>query len=72
VDQESTKLAKALRHFDLCPETEGDDTVFRFLGLWSKNCAKWCISLLAAMKQKTTVVGFYDAMGNEAVDFIAV
>jgi len=28
------------------------------------------ITLLAAMRQNTTVIGFFDAMGPEAVDFI--
>lgn len=42
----------------------------RFLGIWSKNNAEWMVSILAAMKVKTSAVGFYDAMGNSAVDYI--
>ena len=42
----------------------------RFCGLWAKNCPKWLITLLACMKTRTSVVGFYDAMSNQAVDFI--
>lgn len=42
----------------------------RFMGIWSKNRAEWMTTLLACMRVDTTVVGFFDAMGAEAVDFI--
>ena len=54
---------------DLCPEVGGDD-VFRFCGIWSKNRWEWMTTLLACMHYKITVVGFYDAMGIPAVEFI--
>ena len=63
-------IARAIRHFDLSPEQPSEEGVNRFLGIWSKNCAEWLITLLATMKVKTSVVGFYDAMGNTAVDYI--
>lgn len=55
---------------NLCPELQGDNKTRRFVGIWSKNRAEWMITLLAAMRQNTTVIGFFDAMGPEAVDFI--
>jgi len=63
-------IARALRKDDLCPEIEGEGKMQRFCGLWSKNCPKWLITALACMKTRTSVVGFYDAMSNVAVDFI--
>ena len=53
---------------DLCPEV-GDEG-FRFCGIWSKNRAEWMTTLLACMHYKITVVGFYDAMGTSAVEYI--
>jgi long-subunit acyl-CoA synthetase (AMP-forming) len=47
---------------------EGKDQ--RFIGIWSKNRAEWAITEIAAMRVKTSVVGFFDAMGEDAVDFI--
>ena len=44
--------------------------MWRFLGIWAKNCEEWTVSLLAAMHYKITAVGFYDAMSVEQVDFI--
>ena len=65
-------IARAIRNFDLSPEQPGEEGEGpnRFIGIWSKNCAEWLISALAAMKVKTSVVGFYDAMGTTAVDYI--
>jgi long-chain acyl-CoA synthetase len=63
-------MARALRHFDLAPQIEGEGQMQRFCGIWAKNCSEWLITMLACMKVRTSVVGFYDAMGNSAVDFI--
>jgi len=40
------------------------------LGIWAKNREEWITSLIGTMMVSTTVVGFYDAMGPPAVDFI--
>ena len=55
-------------NLNLCPEV-GDEG-FRFCGIWSKNRAEWMTTLLACMHYKITVVGFYDAMGTQSVEFI--
>jgi long-chain acyl-CoA synthetase len=54
----------------LAPAIDGDGMQRRFMGIWSKNRAEWMTTLLACMRVDTTVVGFFDAMGAEAVDFI--
>lgn len=54
----------------MCPDTEGEDKQWNFLGIWMKNRWEWTASLLACMYYKVTAVGFYDAMSNEQVDFI--
>ena len=48
----------------------GEGKAQRFLGIWAKNCAEWLVTLLGCLKVRTSVVGFYDAMGSAAVDFI--
>lgn len=55
---------------DLCPQIEGEDKLWRFLGIWAKNREEWTTSLLAAMHYKITAVGFFDAMSSEQVEFI--
>jgi long-subunit acyl-CoA synthetase (AMP-forming) len=39
-------------------------------GIWAKNRAEWLTTLLGFCRVRTVAVGFYDAMGDEAVDFI--
>ena len=56
---------------DLCPMIEGENGApMNFLGIWSKNRWEWTVSLIAAMHYGITIVGFYDAMGVEQVEFI--
>ena len=52
------------------PEIDGEGKKWRFLGIWAKNRWEWTVSLLACMHLDATVVGFYDAMGVEQVDYI--
>jgi len=70
VDRMSENAARAIRKMEFCPVVIGEEKEQRFLGIWAKNSANWMISLLAGMKTRSSVVGFYDAMGNEAVDYI--
>ena len=53
---------------DLCPLI-GEEG-FRFCGIWSKNRWEWSTTLIACMYYKVIVVGFYDSMGFDAVEFI--
>lgn len=68
----SEAIARGLRSMDLCPEVDGEKPgqKLRFVGIWSKNREEWVTTLLATMMVKTAVVGFYDAMGPPAVDYI--
>ena len=63
-------LAKGLMAMDLCHQIEGEEKLWRFVGIWAKNCWEWTTSLIAAMHYKITAVGFYDAMSTEQVEFI--
>ena len=54
----------------LCPEVEAEDRMWRFVGIWFLNRGEWLKTQLAGMHHKVTVVGFYDAMGEEQVEFI--
>lgn len=63
-------MARGLQKLGLVSETEGEGKQWRFLGIWAKNRAEWAISTIASWYNKGTVVGFYDAMSNSAVDFI--
>lgn len=69
-NDEAVNLAKGLKASQCVNDTEGEGKTWRFLGLWAKNRAEWTITLLASMMVKGTVVGFYDAMSFEAVDYI--
>jgi len=70
VDHMSEMAARAIRKLNFSPVIIGEEKEQRFLGIWAKNCTNWLITLLATMKARTSVIGFYDAMGNEAVDYI--
>ena len=63
-------FAKGLMKLEMCPVIEGEGKEWKFLGIWSKNRWEWTVSLLACMHFKATVVGFYDAMGVEQVEYI--
>jgi long-chain acyl-CoA synthetase len=54
----------------LNPVIRGEDKDQKFIGIWSKNRAEWTITLLSTMRIKTSAVGFYDSMGEDAVNFI--
>lgn len=72
VSEETDALAKGMTLLDLCPSIEGEEggPQMRFTGIWSKNREEWHITELASMKCNSTVVGFYDAMSDKAVDYI--
>ena len=42
---------------------------WHFIGIWSKNRWEWNVTFFASMLRRGTVVGFYDSMGFEAVNF---
>ena len=70
VDHATEMLARGMRHYNLAPQIEGEGKMQRICGIWAKNNKEWMITQLACMKVRTSVVGFYDAMGSSAVDFI--
>jgi len=63
-------FAKGMMIKGLCPETEGEGKMWRFVGIWAKNRWEWTNTLLAGMHVGVTTVGFYDAQSQEQVDFI--
>ena len=67
VDVNKRNLARGLMSLELCPSQEDG---FRFCGIWAKNRWEWTTTLLGCMHYKITTVGFYDAMGTSAVEFI--
>jgi len=68
----SENIARGMRVLNLSPEVNAEKPgeKIRFLGVWSKNREEWITTLLGTMMVKTVVVGFYDAMGPPAVDYI--
>lgn len=71
IDFISSNIARAIRGKDFAPEIDGEaGEKRRFCGIWSKNRWEWPTILFANMKVKTTTVGFFDAMGCDAVEFI--
>jgi len=64
-------FAKGLLKLNLCPNIESAyDGTFRFLGLWGKNKREWVIADLAAHGIGSTVVTFYDTLGDDTVEYI--
>ena len=42
----------------------------RFTGIWSKNREEWNVTEFASMYVNSTIIRFYDSMGDSAVEFI--
>jgi long-subunit acyl-CoA synthetase (AMP-forming) len=57
---------------NLSPEIAGEEggKPMRFTGIWSKNREEWNVTELASMYLSSTVVGFYDSMGDISVEWI--
>lgn len=55
---------------DLCPEVEGEGSMWRFIGLQSKNRREWYTIHLANMHIGATSVAFYDTLGPQAQKFV--
>lgn len=72
VDLKVKGLARGLMQGDFCPEVDGeeDGPKMRFVGIWAKNRWEWAATLIACMYYNIKVVGFFDAMGADALDFI--
>jgi long-subunit acyl-CoA synthetase (AMP-forming) len=60
----SHSFAKSLFVKQLCPEKHIDNGDFRFIGLYAKNRAEWCLSDLGAALCGVTVVTLYDTLGK--------
>lgn len=69
-DKVVANFSKGLMKLDLIPEVEGEGKKWRFLGIWAKNRWEWTCGLIGCMHYSATTVGFFDAMGQEQVDFI--
>jgi len=70
VDTITTNVARSIRAKNLAPIVQGEGKDQRFIAIWSKNREEWTMTLLAGMKVRTTVFGFYDAQGPESVNMI--
>lgn len=71
IDKITNNIAQSCFEKDLFPEVDGEaGEKKRFMGIWAKNRWEWTTSLLISMRTGSAVVGFYDAMGVDAVDFI--
>ena len=66
------EIAKGAAELNLFRTIEGineDNKTWAFCGIWSKNRWEWHTTELAAIVLKATVIGFYDSMGDSAVDY---
>lgn len=70
VNNNVSHLARGLKALDLCPDFQAEGRSWRFCGVWARNRQEWMTTLLAGMHYDITNVGFFDAMGVSAVDFV--
>lgn len=54
----------------LCPEVEGEDKMWRFMGIQAKNRREWVLTHLADIHQSITTVALYDTLGQDAIRFV--
>jgi long-subunit acyl-CoA synthetase (AMP-forming) len=65
-----THLLIGLKHLGLCEPQEVDATLFKFLGILSKNREEWAMADLACLRSAITIVPFYESLGADAIAFI--
>ena len=66
------EIAKGSKVLELLEPVEGineDGKKWAFCGIWAKNRWEWHTTMLSSMVVKAAVVGFYDSMGDDSVDF---
>lgn len=66
----ATSFGSGLEALELCPEVDADGSVYKFLGLYSKNREEWTIADLACIYYNITTVPFYDALGAESMEYM--
>ena len=66
VEEKSRHISYGLIALNLAPDINAEDTVYRFIGIQSKNRAEWVISHLANIHQSITTVAFFDTLGPDA------
>lgn len=65
-------IARGILDLNICPvqpQLTEDNREWRFSGIWSKNCWEWNTVYFATQLVQATIVGFYDSMGPDAVDY---
>jgi len=68
----SETVSKNLILENLCPLNHfDDDSTYRFLGIFARNCFEWAICDLACQLNQITSVTFYATLGDVAFNFIA-
>lgn len=70
VDERARHISFGMIAMNLAPDIEAEGTVYRFIGIQSKNRAEWVISHIANMHQSITTVAFFDTLGPDAQKFI--
>ena len=66
------EIAKGCKKLQLLETIDGineDNRSWSICGIWSKNRWEWHTTLLSAMVCKSSVVGFYDSMGDVSVEY---
>lgn len=67
--EQIAKGCKELQLLEVIPGINEDGKQWSFCGIWSKNRWEWHTTMLASMALKSTVIGFYDSMGDSSVDY---
>jgi len=55
---------------NLSPDTSGENKIWNFMGIFSKNREEWAMMDLACMRSCITIVPFYDSLGKEALSLV--
>ena len=70
----SYAFARNLKLKEFCPlkkfNEEGENSAYRFLGIYSKNCVEWAITDLACQLTSVTSVTFYATLGDDAFEHV--
>jgi long-chain acyl-CoA synthetase len=65
------EFAAGLIYLNLIPSIESPhDGIFKFLGIYSKNREEWVVAYLACHMTSTTVITFYDTLGENVIEYL--
>lgn len=63
-------MSLGIQSLGLSPSLEAEDTVYNFMGIFSKNREEWAVVAMACMRSSVTIVPFFESLGVSGLSSI--